>query len=123
MTKPAMKPMKVYLIQNKTAVIIPQINASVFEGRFLFNTIDLRAKYRATERRGKQSSSALPPKLNILIVYVTPSNTGARKMVNLEGAVNSFAVFQEKTANTQAAMHSIIQAPIKDLSEIRAAAA
>ena len=62
---PAINPRKVYLIQKRADAIRPDIKASVFVGRSLLITIDLRAKKKQTVNKGKQSSSALPPKLNI----------------------------------------------------------
>lgn len=44
-------------------------------------------------------------------------------MVNRDGLVKSLTVFQENTANTDAAMHSIIHAPVKDFCDTRAASA
>ena len=118
--KPAKKPTKVYLTQKSAPVIIPHIRASVFAGSPSPLTIALRPLYKAMVIRGKQSSSALPPKLNILIVYTLTMNKGMRVMEYLEGFVKSLTVFQEYTAKTPAAIHSMIHEPTNDLSEISA---
>ena len=61
----AINPRSVYLIQNRNEVISPDIKASLLLGRSLSITIDLKQKKNATVRSEKQSSSALPPKLNM----------------------------------------------------------
>ena len=68
MMKPAMNPMNVYLIQNSDAVMTPQRTASVLFGRPSSSTMDLSPKYSAIVKSGMHSSSALPPKLNSLVV-------------------------------------------------------
>ena len=121
MQKPIMNPKKVYFIQNRAPEINPQNNASLLAGSPSPFTMDRNPKYRAIVRRGKHNSSVLPPKLNILIEYTTPRKRGVTMMEAFDGEINNFTVFHENTAKTEAAIHSIIQTPTNDFSEIRAA--